>query len=504
MSMNLEEIQSDLALTKKALREDGTYLGMSGKELQQYFLQLNQKENLILSKQLQSINGGDLLGASAPAANGYSNKGVPLASADKKDLVARALPAGDPEAFDRDNLSAVCAHMARYEASPTESAKALRALASLAYANASQVGDHPEVLPQALRLLDLHTTEGNVQINGMRALCNMAYDTSVALGKLSSQEVLGAFVNAMARTSSDKGNSLKEVGARASEAVARVVAAEVGPDAGATPPASKVSPERGPLRALFTVAGPDEADKAAREVVGQLVEQLISNEVATPEFLAKRLVEAATPASGNGPAAAAWLALAKTLAMKEISTMSECLINCRAIPAAHSVMSAQEEYGPAQLAGIEAMSGLVGSRWPGLQAFADVKGIERIEVAMRKHPDESVLQTKGIRALASGIQWPDDIQKKAGYNYKNGVELTKSAMTNHGEIEELQIAGLEALAKYLDRKKDSIEIVKNEGGVGLVKTIMLRYQNAPKVKGLGKTILEALGEGDWQPKGASA
>merc|ERR1740117_344046 len=136
--------------------------------------------------------------------------------------VARELPAGEAKAFDRESLVAVLAHMASYEASAVESGKALRALASLAYANALTVGDHPDVLPQALRLLSLHPTEENVQINGMRALCNMAYDPNVALNRLSSPAVLGAFIGAMAR----KPNS-KEIGAKASEAVARVVAAEV-------------------------------------------------------------------------------------------------------------------------------------------------------------------------------------------------------------------------------------------------------------------------------------
>ena len=75
---------------------------------------------------------------------------------------------------------------------------------------------------QVLRLLSLHTTEENVQINGMRALCNMAYDPALALGRLSTPSVLGAFISAMAR----KG-SAKEISAKASEAVARVVAAEV-------------------------------------------------------------------------------------------------------------------------------------------------------------------------------------------------------------------------------------------------------------------------------------
>merc|ERR1712070_1023035 len=105
---------------------------------------------------------------------------------------------------------------------------------------------------------------------------------------------------------------------------------------------------------------------------------------------------------------------------------------------------AQAGFAPCQLAGIEAMSGLVGSRWIGLQAFAAVKGIERIQTAMSNHVNESVLQTKGIRALASGIQWPEDIRTKAAYDHRNGVRLTKAAMQNHADVEDLQIAAFEA------------------------------------------------------------
>lgn len=488
----LQEIQADLALVKKALRENGSFLGMSGEPLQRYFLQLNEKENLLLSKSLQSmsVQGGNFLSGStsaAPVAAATNGAGYGASAAPAP--VARELPAGAPEAFDRDSLSSVCSHLSRYEASATECAKALRALSSLAYSNARTVGDHPEVLPQALRALSLHPEEGTVQLNGMRALCNMAYDPTVALSSLSSPSVVAAFIDAMSRKSGNK-----EIGTKASEAVARIVAAEVGPESGPSP---AVPPERGPLRALFSVVAPE--DQGGRDVVIEIMKQLVNNEVATPELLVDRLLATGEFCKESGPGAASWLSLSKQIAMSEIANISETLITRGALGLAGSIMVAQHSYAPAQLAGIEAMSGLVGSRWAGLQAFAEVKGIERIEAAMSTHPSETVLQTKGIRALASGVQWPEDIQRKASFNAKHGVKLTKTAMANHVESEELQVAGLEALQKYVDRAKCHDE-VKEEGGTGLVKAVMMRH-SLEKVRTVGTAVLEALGEKGWKPKG---
>jgi len=509
MGTDLQDVQQELAAVKKALRDNGPYLGMSGETLQRYFLQLNEKENLFLSQKLQSMSspGVDLLSGAAPlhttaksvtagtgvTTNGAGGYGDGATAAVATVAPARELPTGDAEAYDRDSLPSVFNHMGRYEASATESGKALRALASLAYANAKQVGDAPDVMEQVLRLLALHPTEDGVVKNGVSALCNMAYDSNVALTRLSSPPVFAAMIGAMS-----KKQKSKDIAAKASEAVARVVAAEVGPEA-EKPPAGFTA-AKGPITALFTVVEPEDA--AGRDVVIQLVVQLVSNEVSTPDVLAKRLIDLAEAVKATGPSATAWLLLAKQISMKEISTISESLITRGAISAAAGVMMAQISYAPAQLAGIEAMSGLVGSRWVGLQAFAAQKGIERIEDAMQAHPDEPVLQTKGIRALASGIQWPEDIQQQAKYNFRQGVKLTKAAMSKHADNEDLQVAGLEALSKYLDRLKCSEE-VKMDGGTGLVKAVMMKH-SGEKVKTLGSTVLEHLGEKDWKPKGQAS
>jgi hypothetical protein len=487
----LQECQKELAEVKKSLRENGTFMGMGGEILQKHFLTLNEKENILLSLQLQNgaakalppAQGGNLLSSSGYGGSPTAAKGSFIS---KQNIVAKELPSGSIEAFNRERLPDVSAHLSRYEASPAESAKALRALAALAYANAKQVGDDSEVMPQILRSMELHPTEEHVQTNAIRALCNMAYDPEVALKRLSTPDVFRAFVGALVRNP-----AAKEVSAKSCEAMARVVAAEVSPE---TPKELTVLPEEGPLRVLFTLVSADAEEQAARDVIVQLVEQLISNEVATPDLLAERIVHTSRSCKGTGEDTAAWLALTKAIATKEISTLSECLVNRDAIRVAYEVMGSQIGHGPTQLAGIEAMSGLVGRRWVGLQRFAAVKGIERIETAMENHADVRLLQTKGIRALASGVAWPKEIQDSAGWTVKRGVELTKKAMAHKAneEGDELQTAGLEALKKYLDYSK-CIDDVKAEDGDVLVQNVMARFPDKTQVQSHGKAILYVLG-----------
>ena len=54
----LTEVQMELHVVKAALRSCGDHLGMKGETLQQYLLQLNQKENILLSRNLKPANGG--------------------------------------------------------------------------------------------------------------------------------------------------------------------------------------------------------------------------------------------------------------------------------------------------------------------------------------------------------------------------------------------------------------------------------------------------------------
>lgn len=417
-------------------------------------------------------------------------------------LGANPLPSQPPQDFDRESLAAVVAHMTKYEASPKECSKALKALTSLAYANAAIVGNHAEALPQVLRILRIHPGEEKVLVGGAKALCNMSYDADVALKKLSSNDVIGAFVKlvAVALEAGGQSTSSKEVCVKASEAIARVVAAEVGPQGGAE--GTAVPPEQGPLRILFTVTAYEDA--AGRKAVVKLVDDLVKNEVATPDFLVQRLVDLANQSGAfAGATAAAWLMLIKQVAMAEIAdTFSDALIQKNGIGSVSNLMLVQPNSGLVQLAGMEAMSALIGTSIVGLQAFADSGGVTRIETAMSNHPDDTGIQTKGIRSLASGVVWPEEIRVAAKYDFKNGIRLTKAAMAKHPKLEELQSAGLEALRRYFEKAK-CLEQVKEDGGIDLVKEAVTLVYHVEKARKAGESVLASLGEKDWKPEGVA-
>mmetsp|Transcript_30042 Transcript_30042/g.54761 ORF Transcript_30042/g.54761 Transcript_30042/m.54761 type:complete len:470 (+) Transcript_30042:102-1511(+) len=460
MGEELASIQAELQAIKKALRDGGAHLGMQGETLQRYLLQLNEKENLILSRQLQCMAGEAYKLLTAPA---------------------KVPPTGPIQAFDKDKLESVADHMRKYESNPQESAKALRALSSLAYASAPQVGEDPFILQQAVRLSFLHPEESSVQLYMARVLCNAAYDTQVALNRLSEPAVFEALAAAMGRSPDG------QLGVKASEAVARIVAAEVGSDE--NPPQERHDGE-GALTSLFVVAS--RGDLNRQGVVAQMVKQLITNEVVDQTTIVKRLVACAGLREHIKTAfnAICWLQLTKLLAA-ESNDLAQALIDQGAVSAVASLMEAYAQDALAQLACVEAMSSLVGHRWSGLTAFIEVKGVQRIEAAMRAHLDHSVLQTKSIRALVSGVQWPEATQTKAGYSASTSVELTKAAMSKHTSNLELVLTGLEALTKYLD-KLSCLEAVKENGGDTLVKGVMAQHNDNSRVQTLGNLVLDTI------------
>ncbi|CAK9035575.1 unnamed protein product [Durusdinium trenchii] len=496
----LASTQAELQSVKRALQSGAAYLGLQGEALQKYLLQLSEKENLLLSKQLHSMAAQDsfepLLPATASSGptRGYAAGHVTNGAHQP----ARPAPVGDAKAFNRENLQDVLTHMAEYEAVPAECAKALKALSSLAYSNARSVGKDERVLAALLRAVRLHQSEGAVQLTAMRAISNMAYDQEVALTRLAKSDVMGQLLTSMASKSEPK-----EIAARASEALARIIAAEVKPDSegGGPPPEQPVqvppgSP--GALCGLFLAACSAEAP--CKEIVPQLLLQLSSNEVIEAKQAAEGFTrceqECKTPADGVG-----WLALAKVLSpMDSVRDLPAALVEAGAIRAAASIMTRFIEDRLVQLTGIEAMSSLVGNRWAGLRAFADVGGMERVEEAMRRHGQDSMIQTKGVRALGSGVQWPQDIQERARYSHRRAVDLTKTAMSQHGADVELQIAALEALAKYLDKTK-CVSDIKDAGGEGLVKMMMTTHHSNAKVQQWGRHVLTGIGaDPNWAPK----
>jgi hypothetical protein len=299
----------------------------------------------------------------------------------------------------------------------------------------------------------------------------------------------------------------KEIAVKASEALARIIAAEVKPDSdgGGPPPEQPVQLPAGSLGCLcglYLAAG--RGDPASREAVPKLLMQLSANEVLEAKQAAEGFVRA-EQACKMPAEAAGWLALAKVLSPADMKwqDLPVALVEAGAIRAAAGIMTRFIPDNLVQLTGIEAMSSLVGNRWAGLRAFADVGGMERVEEAMRKHPGDAAIQTKGVRALGSGVSWPQDVQDRARYSHRRAVELTKTAMSHHGMDLELQIAALEALARYLEKAKCVTE-VQAAGGEGLVKMIMTSHMSNPKVMQFGKAVLNGIGaDPSWQPRSSA-
>lgn len=547
----LAETQIETKAVKQALKEGTAYLGMQGETLQRYLLQLGQKEFTLLSIQLQgaTVSGQraaphQLMGSSAPPTpssaaafvgtdggmpaagmavaaaagnasivkNGFQNAPAAESNGEPSQpsaprLQPREPPPGPPKAFDKKNLDQVLVHMCDYEALPSESTIALRCLSSLAYADAAFNVEDSRVLSQLLRLLTIHEAEPQVQLAGMRVLCNVAYDPDTALKHLAEPKVFGVILKAM-----EGSPAAKDLPVKASEAAARIVAAEVCPvgeavtDGGPARTVVEDEPKGlGVVAGFFAVSISGES--GTHKTVLQLVSQLIANEVIQSTMVADRFIFSASAVQGalaGTSSAVGWLSVAKLLTGSAVPGLADALVSAGAIAVAARLMEGQADDAAVQLAGIEAMSQLIGNRWAGLEAFAQVQGVTRIESAMRTHVGKTILQTKGIRALACGIHWPAEIQTKSGYTFSAGVELTKEAMVHHCDDVELQIAGLEALAKYLDKLHCKDEVTA-KGGEGLVKAQMARHAQVQKVQTWGRIVLDGIGvDRGWVPKGLPA
>lgn len=484
------ELQAELHAVRAALRSDTAYLGMTGETLQRYFLQLNEKENLLLSRQIRQAQPA---GHNPSAAVVGRGSGVPLR------VAAREPPGGAVRLFDRDDLASVLKHLYDYEASAAEAAKGLRALSGLAYKDAAGVGGHFEVLPQLLRLLALHSDDANVRLRAIQAISNMAYDSPLSMSKLSTPEVLGALLTVFAgRDPNDAATTgpAAEAPHKAGEAIARIVAAEFGSGPESTGPGKREPKSDGPLAALVLTAS--SGDVAWRESIPKILAQFVENEVVEVRMIAERFVVAGNNAAASPDLAAGWLSLSKLLASTEAAyantifgTLPAILVDIGVINVAGRLMERMPGEPVVQLTGLEAMSSLVGNRWSGLQAFADGGGIPLIQAAMEAHAGEVKLQTKGIRAMASGCLWPRDVQQKAQYDSGRGVVLTKNALKRHQDVEELCVAGLEALMKYITKASRKLEVADGDGA-GLVEAVVGRHSENVQIQQLGKQVLGAI------------
>mmetsp|Transcript_109313 Transcript_109313/g.315947 ORF Transcript_109313/g.315947 Transcript_109313/m.315947 type:complete len:499 (+) Transcript_109313:75-1571(+) len=492
-SGDLAEIQDELRSVKKALQTGTGYLGMQGENLQKYLLQLNEKENLMLSQQIQSLS------VSAPAAGGGTNGSGVIAApaAPSPGIPAKPPPPGEAKAFNRDDLASIVQHLCDYEAVPQECAKALRALSTLAYQDAAKIGNHDAAMQQLMRLLALHPEDVSIKQNAMRVLCNVAYDPVVATQKLATPQVLTALFREGAELPGEKDKGAAEAIIKAGEAAARIVAAETCPD-GNNAATEMVLPEaESPLARFLLVACA--LDSTSQLMVPRLLSQMVANEVAVVDFFVARFVAVGT-AAANAGTALGWLTLARVLASAEgIEGLAQSLVDRGCIRTAVLVMEQAAADAAAQLAGVEALSGLVGNRYSGLTAFAESGGMVRIEKSMATHTDAMMLQTKSIRAMASGVLWTMDVQRRAQYEPLRALTLTKQAMAAHMDNAELQQAGLEAISKYLDKLKCKTEVLQ-DGGEDLVKQSMTRHVNEKPVMLWGRNVLDALGvDSAWTP-----
>lgn len=478
----VDDVRSEIQEVKVALRKGGGYLGMSGETLQQYFLQLNKKENLLLAAKFRlrteaeedSAIDSAVFAGSKPAAAKAATATTASATGAKPPPISNGVSAssvGPVVEFNKEDFNAVTAHLETYKNNPREVARALRALTSIAYKGPDKIVDAPDGLAKLLSFMDLYPDDEAVQLAAIRVLCNVAYEPTIAKEKLSDTKVLGALMRATALHPESS-----KIGNQVNEAVARVVGAWGEETAGI-------------LTTFLGAVTQSEISTAAP--AAKLLAQLTANEVMTLEDIAKQLVAAMVTAgdSNNAVAVTRSFELSKHLSMNSVEQQL-ALASAGVIQRTSTLMSSHVDDKDAQRTGIEAFSSLVGCSWDGLGTFAQVEGILRIETAMRAHLDEVTIQLKGLRALASGIEWPHDMRQKAKYDANRSIHLTVAAMTKHMDLEdpELLTAGLEALSKYLDRH--CVDEFQANGAEGLVKTVMDKHREVQNIQRWGRAVLD--------------
>jgi len=180
-------------------------------------------------------------------------------------------------------------------------------------------------IANSVRICTIHTGVEKVQLVAVRSLCNMAYDAPMARARLRDPSILAALIGAMAAHP-----DAKDIEAKSSEAVARIVLSESHPEveAGASPVSAA---DKGlALSGLFAAAMPGES--SWHTVALRLVAQLLANEVIKPPAVAQQFAEAADAArgSGDGTAAAAlgWRVL-PGIAIESVSHRSVCSPECK-------------------------------------------------------------------------------------------------------------------------------------------------------------------------------
>jgi len=454
----LFEVKEEVVKIKKVIDQKGSYLAMTGDMLIDYFKQQRAKEQFLESickdtLYLASLkaNTEDLLSAVAsPGSAGiFAEEPVAFDAPGKVDTVlAQELPSGEPVQFNEGDAIAICSHMIKYEASATESTKALKALASLAYKKPREVGVASGVVPQVLRLLALYPSNMHVMLNGAKVIGNIAYNKQTAVEQLSSSEVIHVLIQAVHKAGPG------EVRHKSSVAIANVVKAD------ATQWCYFSS------RHLFTLAHGETVEKSRGAVVVELVKEMIQNEIESSRFFVERFVEAAQICEQSIDGADHWLSMASMFgkdrhcfAVSQASTI---------IAAVHSLMLSHGAQAQIQVAGMGAFTDLIGTDVEVLRAFAKVKGIQAIVATMKAHPTDATVQKRGIKCLSGATQWTREVREEAGFGIAHAIELTKVSMADHRDDIALQVVAVESLHRYMtctdfDHREVETALTSNRG-----------------------------------------
>lgn len=267
--IELEEVRQELQECKGAMVIGGMYLGMSGQILQEYFLQLCERENVLLAVQLRKDPEALMLDS--------------FCHLPKQTATCSAPKSTPSSSMDPSNLQSIFDHLEKHASDAQQVAKGLNALASLAYANPVEVCRRHNAVFIVLSLLELHiqafdgASEKSYQITvilaAMKFFCNIAYDPTVVKERLTEPAVL-VDIAIMPALFLD----VKSVSDRAHETLARIFASW-------EHDASK------PLNALLTAWATSQQPfvEGTEKVVAQLLDKLIQLKVLTDSQVAHQL-----------------------------------------------------------------------------------------------------------------------------------------------------------------------------------------------------------------------
>lgn len=432
-----------------ALKKESSYLGICGSDLSRYAAQLEEKEWLLMQ----------------------------IVELQVQHLKAAAPPPGPAATFDRCSLPKVVQHMLDYEAVPTESIKALRALASLAYNDVHEVAAHRTGMVQLLRLAQIHPDEDQLQLAAMKCLCHLAFSHDIARCDLADPKVLDALMTA-------RQSGCPEVRKVADEATARIIAAEALPSTSSKSSTSTSDTSSGALLHIFRA----EAQARGKQIPTSLREilKLLSEELVDVRFLADRFIEAAPSGTEGIGIGIGWLSL-----LVDLIGQNPALVCPGAAAATAALMDAFPRSLPIQSHGVAALTALAALRG-GPKVVAEAKGVKSVESAHGHGLEDAELQTSCINFLVSVLDWPLDIQDLCDVDYPRVVSVIKEAMQRHLDVVSLQVAALCGLAKIVEVLSVAAEM-KAAGTEGLIKTVLAHHREQKQVWTWGRILLDNMG-----------